>query len=111
MKKYLFIFIFFSAVLTAQQPIEVDYEVINREFQKELLQIFQNFTNSQSSQGNQVIVSFYDNYGELRVSTGSASAPSFLRSISDYKVQFMKNRQLTSTKGVFCTSKDSLLMP
>ncbi len=111
MKKYIFLGSLLSAILFAQQPVEVNYAVINQEFQKELLVLFQNFANSQAGQGNQILVSFYDNYGEVRVSTGSASTPSFLRSISDYKVKFMRSRQLYSTKGVLCVSKEGNLFP
>ena len=100
MKKYIFILSFVSAIAFAQQPVEITYDTINRAFQAELQKLFQNFTDSQASQGNEVIVAFYDNQGEVRASTSTAGTPPYL-AISNYKVNFMKSRQLTSTKGVF----------
>lgn len=102
MKKYLFSMLFLGSFAFAQQPVEVNYEVINREFQKQLQQLLQNFADNQSAQGSSVVVGFYDNNGEARVTASSSSAPSYLRTITDYKVKFMQDRQLTSTKGVYC---------
>lgn len=100
MKKYLFILVLLTGYSFAQQPVEVTYNEVNQQFQAGLNQLFQNFVNQQVSQGNQVMVTFYDNNGEERASAGSALAPSYLRAISNYKVKFMRDRQLTSTKGV-----------
>lgn len=100
MKKYLLALSLIASWGFCQQPIEFTYESINREFQKELSQLFQDFANQQSSQGNEVVITYYDNFGEPRVSVGTAAAPSYLRAISNYKAKFMRDRQLTSTKGV-----------
>ncbi|MCH9631737.1 MAG: hypothetical protein S4CHLAM6_00540 [Chlamydiae bacterium] len=105
MKKYLLILSFLSVFAFAQQPVEITYDAVNREFQAQLQKLFQDFTDQQASQGNEVLVNYYDNMGEVRVSSGTAGAPSYLRTISNYKVQFMRERQLTSTKGVVCSDK------
>lgn len=102
MRKLLILLAFCSTFAFSQQSVEVNYEVINREFQKQLQQLLQSFTDNQSAQGNSVVVGFYDNNGEVRVSASSSSAPSYLKTITDYKVKFMRDRQLTSTKGVSC---------
>ncbi len=70
--------------------------------------LFQNFTKQQAALGNEVLVNYYDNMGEVRVSSGTAGAPSYLRTISNYKVQFMRARQLPSTKGVIYSGKATI---
>lgn len=100
MKKYLFALVLLTGFGFAQQPVEVTYDQVNQQFQAALNQLFQNFVNQQASQGNQLVVTFYDNNGEERATLGTAGAPSYLRAISNYKVKFMRDRQLTSTKGV-----------
>ena len=105
MKKYLLMFSFFSVFAFAQQPVEITYDAVNREFQEQMQVLFQNFTKQQAAQGNEVLVNYYDNLGEVRVSSATAGAPSYLRTISNYKVQFMRERQLPSTKGVIYSGK------
>mgnify|MGYP006000491611 CR=1 FL=1 len=101
MKKYLLFISFISACAFAQQPIEITYDAVNREFQQELQKLFVNFSQNQASMGNEVLITFCDNLGEMRVSESSAGAPSYLRAISSYKVKFLKDRQLLSTQGVY----------
>lgn len=101
MKKMIALLGLASSALFAQQPIEITYDAVNREFQAQLQPLLQNFVSAQESQGNQVVVSFYDNLGEVRTTASSASCPSYLQAISNYKVNFMRSRQLTSTGGVF----------
>ena len=100
MKKYLMMLSLIAGSVFCQQPVEVNYDHVNRDFQTQLSQMFQEFAASQSSQGNEVVITFYDNFGEPRVSYGTAGAPSYLRAISNYKVKFMRDRQLVSTIGV-----------
>ena|GEM_PF-3229280 len=100
MKKYLFALVLLTGFTFAQQPVEITYDAVNQEFQAGLNQLFQDFVNQQAAQGNEAVLTFYDNNGEERASMGTAAAPSYLRAISNYKVKFMRDRQLTSTKGV-----------
>lgn len=104
MRKFLVLLSLIASSTFAQQTVEVSYEAIDQEFQAAVTQLFQNFVNQQESQGSDVMISFYDNSGALRVTAGSAGAPSYLRAISDYKVKFMKERQLSSTQNVLYQS-------
>ncbi len=111
MKRYIFILVLLTGFGFTQQPVEITYDQVNQQFQAGLNQLFQNFVNQQASQGNEVVVTFYDNYGEERASIGTAGASSYLRAISNYKVKFMRDRQLISTKGVQYVGDGSVGLP
>lgn len=100
MKKLFLILTIVSSYAFAVQNVEISYEQINQEFQAGLQQLFQNFANQQQAQGNEVVVTYYDNLGEVRTQVGTSGAPSYLQAVSNYKTVFMRSRQLESTKGV-----------
>lgn len=99
MKKWLLVLTLLTSWGYAQNS-NSPYDITQREFNSAIEQIFQEFTEAQSALGNEVIVTFYNAEGEAQSSNQSSNAPDFLKTLSDYKMNFMLNNNLSSTKGI-----------
>lgn len=90
-----------ASQLFCQQTVELVLDNVNKDFQKNLNQLFQDYVSKKEGQGAQVVISFADRSGEERVMVSSSNAPACLFVLNKYKVEAMKTRQIPSTKGLF----------
>ncbi len=99
-KFILFTAFIFSSFLSAAAPSELVFENVNKDFQKKLNSLLQNYLATKEAQGGQTVISFSDPDGENRMVLSSPGATSSLLELNQAKTAVMQMYQLSSTKGL-----------